>query len=123
MAIRGEFVELLTGPAPKGWDRGHVTVTLKDPLEKVVVEAWRHGAFAVHEVYWPVSGWRLTHAPTGLQIWSCRNIGDALALAERIEPFTAWDEIKEMLPSGTDLYPKVRNVIDGINDATSDEPR
>ena len=39
---------------------------------------------------------------------------DAVELAERIEPLTDWNAINKMLPSGTELYPKVRKVVDEI---------
>lgn len=109
MAIRNEFAETVSGEAPEGWERGHVTIQLKDPDEKVAVEAWRKGAFAIHEIINPVRA-RLTHAPTGLQIYSTTDAATAAEFAARIEPFTNWDDIKERMPSGSDLYPKVRQV-------------
>ena len=105
--IRNEFLETCVGRPSEGWTLGHVTITLKNPDERIPVEAWRKGAFAVHPT---LGGARLTHAPTGLSIYHARSMDEAVEFAERIEPFTDWQAIKEKMPSGSDLYPKVREV-------------
>jgi hypothetical protein len=115
MTIRGELIEVVTGAAPDGWEHGEVIISLVHPDNRAVIEAWRHGAFAVHEVKRIGGrGWRLSHAPSGLQIWTFSTMEDAVELAERIEPLTDWNAINKMLPSGTELYPKVRKVVDEI---------
>lgn len=119
MTIRGKFAETVVGAPPEGWTLGHVTLTLHSPPERIAVEAWRRGAFAVHQVFWPESGGRLTHAPTGLKIWCFASMDEAAELAEKIEPLADWNSIREMLPSGTELYPKVRTIIDEIGERGS----
>src|SRR5260370_23604823 len=112
MAIRGEFIETVVGNPPEGWTLGHVTLQLYRPEERRAVEAWRHGAFAVHQrdsIEFPA---RLTHAPTGLRINDFYSMDDAAMCAEQIEPLTDWNAITEMMPSGSELYPKVRQVIE-----------
>lgn len=113
-AIRGELIATISRQPPEGWTAGHVSVTLKHHDERVAIEAWRRGPFAVHETTWPTSGARLTHAPTGLKIWSFDSMAAACALAEKIEPLADWDTIKDEMPSGSELYPKVRAAIDEI---------
>lgn len=120
MTIRGEFAETVVGMPPEGWTLGHVTLTLRNPPERIAVEAWRRGAFAVHEIFWPESGGRLTHAPTGLKIWRFPTMDEAAELAERIEPLADWGSILESVPAGTDLYPKVRNIIDEIGNRSAE---
>lgn len=117
--IRERYAETVVGHPPEGWTIGHVTLRLLNPDERIPVEAWRRGAFAVHEAE---GGGRLTHAPTGLRIWTCRTIDDAAELAERIEALTDWDSIKKEMPPGSDLYPKVRDVIDRMEEATEPSP-
>lgn len=109
MAIRGEFLEKISGAAPVGWERGDVLLTLEHPDERISIEAWRKGAFAIHETQWP-HGARLTHAPSGLSVYYARDVAEAAEFADRIEPFTDWGAIKEKMPHGSDLYPKVREV-------------
>ncbi len=111
MSIRNLFIETVVGAPPDGWTLGHVTITLHHPNERIPVEAWRKGAFAVHPTENP-NGARLTHAPTGLRIHSARSMDEAVEFAERIEPFYDWEAIKEKMPVGTKLYPKVRKIID-----------
>jgi hypothetical protein len=111
MTIRGGFSETVIGAPPEGWTLGHVTLTLLNPEERVPVEAWRRGAFAVHEAE---GGGRLTHAPTGLRIWTCDTMDTAAELAQRIEGLADWESIKKMLPPKTELYPRVRSIIDEI---------
>lgn len=119
--IRGSYAETVVGAPPDGWTLGHVTLTLRYPDERVPVEAWRRGAFAVHEAE---GGARLTHAPTGLRIWTFDTMDGATELAERIEPLADWSSFKEELrgPIGDDLYPKVRGIIDEM-DAKATEPQ
>jgi hypothetical protein len=38
----------------------------------------------------------------------------AVEMAERVEPLADWGAITEQLPSGTELYPKVRKIADEI---------
>jgi hypothetical protein len=109
MAIRNEFLETCVGSPPEGWTLGHVTMTLHHPEERIPVEAWRKGAFAVHPTENP-AGARLSHAPTGLSIYQARSMDEAIEFADRIEPFTDWEAIKEKMPAGSTLYPKVRLV-------------
>lgn len=111
MAIRGNYAETVVGAPPEGWTLGHVTLFLRYPEERIPVEAWRRGAFAVHE---GDGGGLLTHAPTGLRIWSFATMDEAAELAEKIEPLADWGAIKDELPFGTELYPKVRDIIDGM---------
>ena len=119
--IRGSYHETVVGTPPEGWTLGHVTLTLRYPDERIPVEAWRRGAFAVHEVE---LGARLTHAPTGLRIWTCGTMDEAVELADRIEPLADWSAFKEELkgPIGDELYPKVREVIDQMEAATEPGP-
>jgi hypothetical protein len=108
--IRSELHETIVGSPPEGWSLGHVTIDLKNPDERVAVEAFRRGVFAIHQVW---SGrWRLSHAPTGLQIWTTDTLGKTAELADRILPLADWGAIEKMEPSGSPLYPKVRAVID-----------
>lgn len=115
-----ELIETLIGIPPSGWTIGHVTISGR--AARIPIEAMRHGAFAVHEVERMAgNGWRLTHAPTGLQIWTFASVDDAIELAERIESLADWDSIKKEVPHGTDYYPKVRAVIDEIVARNSNE--
>jgi hypothetical protein len=120
MAIRGELIETVTGAPPDGWEHGEVIISLRNPNDRAVVEAWRLGSFAVHAVVG--GGWRLTHAPSGLRIWSFSTTREAIELAERIEAMTDWTAIKKELPMGSKLYPKVRKVIDEIVERESAQP-
>lgn len=113
MVVRGKFLETVLHEPPEGWKHGHVTLTLRYPDERKAVQAWRRGAFAVHELA-DQKGARLTHAPTGFQIWTCDTMGRAAELAEAIEPLADWAAISEAIPAGNHLYPKVRAVIDQI---------
>lgn len=108
-----EFKETIVGTPPEGWSLGHVTVVLSDSSRKPI-EAWRRGAFAVHELECESHSARLTHAPTGLNIWNCQTMDEAAELAERIERLTDWNAISKMLPPGSDLYPKVREIADQL---------
>jgi hypothetical protein len=117
MSIRNELEEIIVGSPPDGWSLGHVTVNLLNPEERIPVEAWRRGAFAVHDL--SSGGARLTHAPSGLRIWSFRTKDEAVEATEAMEPFTDWTAFTEVLPSGTDLYPKVRKIVDEIDQRES----
>jgi len=114
--IREEFLDTVTGNAPEGWDKGNVIVHIERPrVRKIQVEAWRRGPFALHEREF--SGERetiLTHAPTGLRIYSFPSVEQVIELAERIEPLADWSAITKKMPPGSDLYPKVREVVDDI---------
>ncbi len=112
MALDAELKSTVNCPVPDGWSLGHATIRGLRGGEKMAIEALRYGAFAVHET---ISGnWRLTHAPSGLQIWTFNNQTQAVELAKRIETFTDWNAIKDTLPEGSDLYPKVREIIDEL---------
>ena len=74
----------------------------------IQIEAWRRGAFAIHEVK---DGARITHAPTGLTIWTTSFFDEAAEVAEAIEGLTDWSSIKEAAPIGGDLYKRMRHVI------------
>lgn len=118
----GEFLETVVGGPPDGWKLGHISVLLKHDGTRISVEAWCRGAFAIHEVEWSGGGAaRLTHAPTGLKIWTFASVEDAAEAAETIEPLADWASIKKELPLGTELYPKVREVFDKI-DARREPP-
>src|SRR5262245_46124982 len=95
--LRGEFFETVVERPPKGWKLGYFTLSLRNPDEHKVIEAWRHGAFAVHQVR---SGGRLSHAPTGLGIWTFDTLDLAAECAERIEPLAAWEDFDKPIPSG-----------------------
>jgi hypothetical protein len=108
--VRG-FFTTAKGEPPQGWERGFVTLTLRDPEGQLPIEAWRWGPFAVHE---NCRGWRLTHAHSGLLIWTFDTAELAVECADRIAALADFDAIKERIPAGTDLYPKVQKVIDEI---------
>ncbi len=118
MPLKDELLPRVSELPPEGWELGHATIQGREG-DREPIEALRRGAFAVHEVR-AFAGhlWRLSHAPTGLRIWEFDKIKDATSLAERIEPLTDWGAIKDEMPSGSDLYPKVRAVIDEIKLAT-----
>ena len=114
MTLHNELIETVIGIPPPGWSLGHVTINGRNG-QRMPIEAMRHGHFAVHEVERMAGrGWRLTHAPSGLQIWTFPTLEQAIELAERIEGFTDWGAFDKMLPAGTDLYPRVREVVDHI---------
>lgn len=114
--IRGELIETVVGAPPEGWTLGHVTLQLHGPDERIPVEAWRRGPFAVHEINAAMKG-RLTHAPTGLRIVSdFASMDEAVICAEKIEPLTDWLSIKERFGSGgsAGLYERVREAADAV---------
>jgi hypothetical protein len=112
--IRGEFIETIVGAPPEGWTLGHVTLQLHCPDERIPVEAWRNGAFAVHQVERELPG-RLTHAPTGLRINDFASMDDAVMCAEKIEPFTDWSAITKRFELGSDgLYARVKEIVDAV---------
>ena len=114
--IREEFIETVVERPPEGWTLGHVTVQLHHPDERLPVEAWRRGAFAIHERVGPNCEKEavLTHAPTGLRVNSFATMDDATECADKIEPFADWGAITKKFETGSDLYPKVRDVVDAI---------
>lgn len=114
MPLKDELVMTVRGDVPEGWSLGHATIRGLNHDEKIAIEALRCGSFAVHET---IGGnWRLSHAPTGLQIWTFGSRRQALELAKRIEAFTDWSAIKDTLPKGSELYPKVREVVHELED-------
>jgi hypothetical protein len=113
--IRQEFMETVLGAPPEGWTMGYLTLDLNYPKERIPVEAWRRGAFAIHE------GMNsdgkiaiLSHAPTGLRINAFATMDEAAECAEKIEPFTDWNAITKKFETGSDLYPKVRDAVEEI---------
>lgn len=113
--IRGVFNTTITGSPLEGWQRGHVSLALRNPPERLPVEAWRHGAFAIHETFgYDGEGARLTHAPTGLAIYTFDTKDQAAECVKHIEPLADWDSIKSEMKSGSDLYHKVRPIIEEI---------
>lgn len=100
----------------EGWQRGHVSLALTRPREMVPVEAWRRGAFAIHEAFdndREVA--RLTHAPTGLAIYTFDTKEQAAECVKRIEPLADWESIKDEMRRDSGLYKKVRPIIDDID--------
>jgi hypothetical protein len=117
MPLKDELLETVVGIPPDGWSLGHVTINGRSEDDRMPIEAMRRGAFAVHEVNRiDGRGWRVSHAPSGLQIWTFSTFSEAIELAERIESMTDWGQIKKQLPSGTNLFPKVRAIINEIAD-------
>jgi len=113
MAIRDDFIETIVGLPPEGWSLGEVELALKRPDERIVVEAWRRGPFAIHQIDRAGRPARLTHAPTGLQIAPDFTTFDAAAeCAEQLEPLCDWNSITERFQLGSDLFPKVKAVVD-----------
>lgn len=118
---RPEFIETVVEAPPEGWTLGHVTLTLHSPEERIPVEAWRRGAWAVHERISRGEKFAvLTHAPTGLRINDFPTMDAAAECADTIEPFADWTSITKKFDTGSDLYPKVRAVVDSINDRIFD---
>lgn len=113
--IREEFLETIIEKPAAGWALGYVTLDLHFPEQRIPVEAWRRGAFAIHERVGS-SGKEavLTHAPTGLRITTFSTMDDAAECGEKIEPFTDWNAITKKFDTGSDLFPKVRDVVDEI---------
>lgn len=115
--IREEFIETIVERPPEGWTLGHVTIQLYYPEERIPVEAWRKGAFAVHErMGWAGKEAILTHAPTGLRINSFSTMDDAAECAEKIEPLTDWGAVEKKFDTGSELFPKVSDVVEAIKD-------
>lgn len=115
--IRNYFLETLESidaAPPPGWVKGHVTLMLiHHPDERIAVEAWRHGCFAVHPA---AKGHAvITHAPTGHSIWTARSMKEGAAIVEGIEPMADWSEIKP--GSQPELRDRCRKVIDEIEAA------
>ncbi|WP_316176196.1 hypothetical protein [Bradyrhizobium sp. SZCCHNRI1073] len=115
--IDEEFLDTVIGPAPEGWALGEVIIQIERPKRKrLQVEAWKRGPFAMHEREFADGRETvLTHAPTGLRIFSFPSVEQTIELADRIEPLTDWSAITKKMPLGSDLYPKVREIIDDIN--------
>lgn len=119
--IREEFFETIIEKPPAGWTLGHVTLDLHFPEQRIPVEAWRRGAFAIHERTGS-DGRRsvLTHAPTGLRINEFATMDDAAECGEKIEMLTDWNTITRKFDTGSDLFPKVRDVVDAIKARSGD---
>lgn len=103
-----ELIETVLGSPPEGWTLGHVTVSLKSG--RASVEAFRRGAFAVHEDVG--NTFRLTHAPTGLLISTFDDMDCAAAAAEAIEPLADWNAITKEVPPDSELKGKVFTAIE-----------
>jgi hypothetical protein len=113
------FEETVTGPAPDGWTKGYVTLQLYSPEQRLPIEAWRRDAFAVHErETWDGKEAVLTHAPTGLRINSFGTVDDAVECADKIQALADWGAIDKRFDTGSDLFPKVRDVVDTIKNRT-----
>jgi hypothetical protein len=120
--IRQEYLETVIGNPPDGWTLGHVTLNLRNPDERIPVEAWRRSSFAIHEkITADHKQALLTHTPTGMLINAFATMDDAAECAERLEPLTDWSAIKAGMPAGSELFPKVRAVVEEIQDRT--DPR
>lgn len=119
---RRTFEEIIVGCPPEGWSLGHVTIQCYGPDERFAVEAWRYGVFAVHERNTLDDGKEavLTHAPTGLRINSFPTMDQATECAEKIEPLTDWGAITKRFDTGSDLYPRIRDVVEAIKGISSD---
>lgn len=115
---RDQFEETIIEKPPGGWSLGHVTLDLHYPDERIPVEAWRRGPFAIHirrgsegkDVI-------ITHVPTGMRVnphYSFQTLAGAAECAEKLEPLTDWLSIKQAMEPGSDLYPKVRSIVDDV---------
>lgn len=112
-AVYNHFYPTLSrAPERDGWSAGQVTIQMRDPKERLIVEAWRRGPFAVHET---VGGATLTHVPTGFAVCRFNEMEQCAECAERIEGFDDFAARDTSYPVGSDVYPKVRTVIDDIN--------
>lgn len=115
MNLKDHFDLELVGSPPQGWSTGHMKIHARRPADEdgpVITEAWLKGAFAIHLTKDGVA--RLSHAPTGMGIWTFETPELAADCADDIAPFADWAAIKRRLKSGGELYPKVRAVIDRI---------
>lgn len=119
--IRQEFLTTVVERPPEGWTLGYFTLNLHYPDERIPVEAWRRGAFAVHErVGSDGKQAVLSHAPTGLRINSFSTMDEAAECAEKIEPLTDWNAITKKFDTGSELFPKVRDVVEAIKNRPLD---
>lgn len=115
MALRDTFELELAGAAPDGWNVGHMKIHAQRPeIEDgpVITEAWTKGAFAIHLT--KDGGARLSHIPTGMGISTFETPELAAKCADNIESFANWEEVGPQI-TGSELYQKVRPVIDRIN--------
>ena len=111
MTTDREPCEIITGAPPDGWEDGELSILRNNGLRSTI-EAWLRGAFAIHRD--KGGNWRLSHVPTGLQIYTVSSVGAAAALADKIEPLTDWSAIKKAFPLGSELYPKVKLAVDEV---------
>ena len=109
------FVKTLSEPPPEGWERGYVTLYLERPNEdRFPIEAWIHGPFAVHDL---TNGRaNVTHIPTGRRIYTLDSKEKAVEFVGKVEPLGDWSAIADRMPSGSELYAKVRPIIDEYED-------
>ena len=117
MALRDTFELEMVGLPPKGWALGHMKIHAKRPEQEdgpVITEAWTRGAFAIHRT--KDGGARLSHIPTGMGIWTFESPDLAAQCAEEIGGFANWQKV-EPQKLGSDLYKRVRPVIDRIHAA------
>ena len=113
---RGKYHEVVVESPPEGWTRGDTKLRVADPAEIVKVEAWRRGAFAVHEVLLDEGPYGLiTHAPTGYRIAVCSTMDIAAEVAEAIEPLADWAAITERSPEDRQLGRRVMDAVLAID--------
>ena len=77
----------------------------------------RRGAFGIHKRH--LGGFEefvLSHAPTGLRIYSFATSDDAAECAKRLEPLTDWSAISEKFESGSDLFSRVKPIVEEIHE-------
>lgn len=116
MAIRNYYLETTDAAPPEGWARGYVTLRLIFPDERVAVEAWQRGAFAVHPTIRNGEA-VITHAPTGTSIWTARSMEEGAKIVERIEPLADWSSVA--VGPKPDLRQKVRDIINEVEHAAA----
>jgi len=115
MALRDTFKLELAGSTPEGWAVGSMKIHAKNPEQEygsVITEAWTKGAFAIHLT--KDGGARLSHTPTGMGIWTFETPEFAAQCADEIGGFANWEKVKPQ-KLGSDLYKRVRPVIDRID--------
>jgi hypothetical protein len=113
VAIRDLFNETLpeAATAAEGFERGFVMLQLKDPPERVPVEAWVRGPFAIH---FTVHGCaKITHRATGLHIWTFDELDEASEAVKKIEGLTDWGAFDKPT-TRNDVADKVEVICRGI---------
>lgn len=122
--MNAESFPSMEAPPPAGWTLGEVTLTIDRPKKKKIpIVAWRRGAMAVHErVSVGLKEAVITHAPTGLRIYSFPTRDIAAECAEKLEPLADWDRISKKEKVGSALFPKVKKIIDEIDARLTGDP-